>query len=141
MDIQNFGTGLHATKLQSSKNILPQTEVQKTSEPGIKSTTRQVDMRNVSLTEINQLIKSGVDGLLDALPVSNIGQSIQLANSGSASDREVLMNQKVDFLGQIEQSIAFEKSRGQSSAFLEKVLANLNRIDGMNLPDSMDITA
>ncbi|NOX83929.1 MAG: hypothetical protein GXP06_13285 [Alphaproteobacteria bacterium] len=140
MDIQNFGTGLPTTKLQSSKNILPQTEGQKTSGAGIKSTTRQVDMRNVSLTEINQLIKSGVDGLLDALPVSNIGQSIRLAN-GSPSDREALMNQKVDFIGQIEKSIAFEKSRGLSTAFLENILANLNRIDGMNLPDSMDMMA
>ncbi len=98
-------------------------------------------MRNVSLAEINQLIKSGVDGLLDVLPVSNIGESMRLANSGAASDREILMNQKVDFIGQIEKSIAFEKSRGLSTAFLENVLANLNRIDGMSLPASMDITA
>jgi len=98
-------------------------------------------MRNISLNEINQLIKSGVNGLLDRLPLNNYADVTEITNSGNPADLEYLMNQKYDVIGNTEKSIEFAKSIGKSTEFLEKVLANLNRINGMEFPPKIDITA
>lgn len=92
-----------------------------------------VDMRNVSLNEVNKLIKSGVMGL-DLLP-PNSGDSVyENAPEDSA-------NMKVDFLSQIEGHIQFKKSLGQDTSNLENFLARLNEINGMEMPSKIDVTA
>lgn len=88
---------------------------------------RTVDMRNVSVNEINELIKAGVDGLLDVVPY--IPPHI-ISEYGSEYAADI----KVDFLGQMEARIEFAESRGEDTTFLEKVLANLEKIDGMEFP-------
>lgn len=86
-----------------------------------------IDMRNISLNEINDLIKSGVGGLLDIVPANN--NSII-----SGYIFEDVNSTKVDFLGQVEGHIKFQKSIGGDISRLENILGNLKKIDGMRFP-------
>ena len=93
----------------------------------------------ISLNEINELIKGGVDGLLDVMPWPGIDID-KFKNDIDGSYRAALSNKKIDFIGQIERSIAFEKNRGQSTHFSDKILARLNQINGMKFPVKVDAT-
>lgn len=95
---------------------------------------KTIDMRNVSLNEINALIKSGVDGLLDIVPAVSSQLTSQQGDESEA-------NIKVDFISQIEATIEFHKSRGENVDFLNHVLANIRSLDGMTLPTRVDTTA
>jgi len=152
MDISNIGQNISSASVPIGKNLPPQTANQITaSNGGTESPPRRVDMRNVSLNEINELIKSGVDGLLDVIPYNNITEFLNLSvtpdgsyhqnSDPDGSYRESIMNKKIDFIGNIENAIKFEKSIGKSVEFLEKVLVNLNRINGMEFTSRIDIFA
>lgn len=131
MNISNIGSSFAAARVASGKTF-PSQERAKVSVAADKSqSTETVDMRNVSLNEINALIKSGVDGLLDILP------AIPSPIYGEYADDAA--NVKVDFIDTIEGHIAFKKSRGEDTAFLEKVLKNVKNIDGMALPPKVDV--
>ncbi|WP_426992467.1 hypothetical protein [Methylomonas sp. CM2] len=97
----------------------------------VDSTARTVDLHNVSLNEINSLIKAGVDGLLDIVPMMH-------GNLFANTEPQAQADVKIDYLGQIEGAIAFDKSRGTNTDFLESVLTKLKRIDGMPLPGGLD---
>lgn len=99
--------------------------------PVAGNATRTVDLHNVSLNEINSLIKAGVDGLLDIAPMMH-------GNLFANADPQARADVKIDYLGQIEGAIAFDKSRGANTDFLESVLTRLKRIDGMPLPGGVD---
>jgi hypothetical protein len=102
--------------------------------PNSDTQVKTINMRNVSLNEINALIRAGVDGLLDIAPAV----SSQLNNpyeTGSAA------NIKVDFISQIEATIEFQKSRGENVDFLNHVLANIKSIDGMKMPTGINTVA
>lgn len=75
-------------------------------------------MRNISLNEINELIRAGVDGSLDVVPITNI--DITKINSGDESYRENFLNKKIDFLGIVENSIEFKKVLASKRVFLRK---------------------
>lgn len=126
----------YATTTVQSGNVLPESgavEVNnQISESGSQS--RTVDMTNISLNEINMLIKSGVDGLLDIVPYV----PIQVINERGA---EFAANIKIDYLGQIQGAIDFEKSIGGNTEFLESVLENIKKIDGMKMPDGIHVIA
>lgn len=79
---------------------------------------------------INALIKSGVDGLLDILPA--FPSTISGEYSGD------VMNVKTEYIGTIEGHIAFKKSIGEDTAFLQKVLEKVKRLDGSKLPSTID---
>ena len=108
------------------------------SSPDSKSTSQTVNMRSISLDEINSLIRSGVDGLLDVLPITGIDIN-QLNGNHATSYLETQLHEKVDFLGQVEGTIEFKKSRGESTAFLQTVLQNLKQIDGTQFPNKVDL--
>lgn len=130
MNISNIGSGFAAASMASGKSLPPQ-ELPKADISADKNrSSGTVDMRNVSLNEINALIKSGVDGLLDMLPAI---PSVYGEYAGDAA------NVKVDFIGTIEGHIAFKKSLGEDTAFLEKVLKNVKNIDGTALPPKVDV--
>ncbi|MDT4289150.1 hypothetical protein RO575_06255 [Methylomonas sp. MO1] len=134
MNISPIGTNLAANQAVSGKTLPPQS-IGKVVEVAEQSqASRTVNMRQVSLNEINALIKSGVDGLLDVVPYIPISTS----NPFAAPDAGDL---KVDYLGQIEGMIDFQKSRHEDTTFLEKVLNNVKRIDGMALPPKLDVMA
>jgi len=94
---------------------------------------RNVDLRNVSINEINELIRSGVEGLLEVVPFI----SPQIVNQYGA---ERAANIKIDFLGQIERSIGYKKSIGQETEFLQELLETLKEIDGTKFPSQIDVS-
>jgi hypothetical protein len=91
-----------------------------------------VNMRNVSLNEINELIKSGVDGLLDILPYS---PSQSVGYSGSKVSGSI----KVDFISHVENQIKFQESIGGNAVLLKKILANIKEINGMEMPQKINL--
>jgi hypothetical protein len=99
---------------------------------GNNSATKVVNMRNVSLNEINELIKSGVDGLLDIVPY-NPSQNVRYAGTDNAGSI------KIDYISHVENQIKFQKSIGGDVAFLEKVLANIKEINGMEMPTKINL--
>lgn len=141
MDISDIGQFLPPASVQGGKKVPPQ-PVEQVAVSGEKtvSPARRVDMRNVSLDEINELIRAGVDGLLDVLPVSSIDID-RVNRDADGSYRAAISSRKIDFLGALEKSIEFEKSIGKSTDFLEKSLANLKRINGMEFPPGVDAIA
>jgi len=152
MNISNIGQTISSASVLIGKNIPSQTVNQITTSNGsTELPSRKIDMRNVSLNEINELIKLGVDGLLDVIPYNNITEFLNLGvtpdgfyhqnSDPDGSYREYIMNKKIDFIGNIENAIKFEKSIGKSVGFLEKVLANLNQINGIELLSRIDISA
>ncbi len=128
MHISYIGQKIPSLAIPGGKNN-PHNSTYKFSDSAHKNSNpaQTVDMRNVSLNEINALIRSGETGLLDIVPY--ISRDI-IDNYGA----EYASNVKVDYLGQIESSIAFKKSRGEDTTFMEKVLKNVIRIDGRELP-------
>lgn len=134
MNISTVGPNLAASRAVSGKT-LPSPSIGKVTEVADQSqASRTVDMRQVSLNEINALIKSGVAGLLDIVPYI---PTATITPSGARDAGDV----KVDYLGQIEGLIEFQQSRHEDTAFLEKVLSNVKRIDGMALPPKLDVMA
>lgn len=130
MNITNIGSGFAVDRIASGKTLQSQKSVNADVATDKQQSPLKVDMRNVSLNEINALIKSGVDGLLDIMPP--IPAPVYGEYAGDTA------SVKVDFLGSVEGHIAFKKSRGEDTAFLEKVLQNLKNIDGMALPPTVD---
>ncbi|WP_445367207.1 hypothetical protein ACH5Y9_19140 [Methylomonas sp. BW4-1] len=88
MNISNIGPNLAASRAVSGKT-LPSPAIAKVAEVADQSQTpRTVDMRRVSLNEINALIKSGVDGLLDVVPYIPTA-TINSSGAGDVGDVKV----------------------------------------------------
>lgn len=102
----------------------------------IGKSPKQVDLRNVSINEINELIKTGKTELLDVVPFIP-PHVLEQYNLNS----EDIGNIHVDLLGQVEKNIDFRKSIGESVTFLEKLLEDFKSIDGAYLTKKIDITA
>jgi len=134
MNITNIGQRMAAANLQSAKLAATSNANKLTNANLQESGVSTVDMRNVSLNEINALIKVGVKGLLDIVP------AMPVSIDGAFSSEDAA-NIKVDYLGQIEGYIAFDKSQGKDTAFLEQVLSNIKKIDGMKLTAKVDVMA
>lgn len=111
------------TRLQAETSQSPQTV--STNSPNT------INMHDISLNEINTLIKAGVQGLLDIVPAT---QSLLYGNM-----TEEDMHIKVDFLGQIQAHIDFKKSLGESTETLQKILENVRNIHGLTYPTKIDI--
>ena len=134
MNISNIGQTIATISTQIGKSIPSQPEkIIDSSFQDESSTPRTIDMRNVSVNEINELIKSGVEGLLDFVPLIP-PQTVKEYGSESAA------NIKIDYLGQIERSIEFKKSVAEDTSFLKEVLEKIKNIDGMAMPQKIDIT-
>jgi len=134
VNISNIGQTIATISTQIGKSIPSQPEkIIDSSFHDESSTPRTIDMRNVSVNEINELIKSGVEGLLDFVPLIP-PQTVKEYGSESAA------NIKIDYLGQIERSIEFKKSVAEDTSFLKEVLEKIKNIDGMAMPQKIDIT-
>lgn len=117
-------------------NSLPQIEKMRSADASesIGKSSRQVDFRDVSINEINALIKSGKTELLDVVPFIP-PHLLEQYNY----DPESIGNHRVDLLGQVEKSIDFKKSIGENASFLEKVLENIKSIDSTYLITKVDV--
>jgi hypothetical protein len=118
-------------------NSLPQTQKASPADTSenIGKISKQVNLHDVSINEINALIRSGKNELLDVVPFipPNILEQYNY-------DPESIGNHRVDLLGQMEKSIDFKKSIGEDTTFMEKALENIKNIDGTYLPTKIDIT-
>ncbi len=132
MNISNLAPTLAATRSLGVKTLpTAMTNHAGNSQSG-SSISKTVDMRNISLNEINTLIKSGVDGSLDILPA--IPSPVYGKFADAAADV------KTDFIGTLEGHIAFQKNRGEDTAILETVLSNIKHLNGMKWPATIDET-
>ncbi|WP_392384306.1 hypothetical protein [Marinomonas primoryensis] len=88
----------------------------------IGKSSKQVDFRDVSINEVNALIKSGKNELLDVVPFIP-PHILEQYNYGPKS----IKDHRVDLLGQVEKSIEFKRSIGESTSFgiCKKVQATL----------------
>lgn len=136
MNIAPIVQGFSVQSLHSG-NSLPKTEKVSSADTSdnIGKSAKQVDLRDVSINEINSLIKSGKTELLEVVPF--IPPHILKQYN---YDPEAIGNHRADLLGQVEKSIDFKKSIGENANFLEKVLENLKSIDGVYLTTKIDIT-
>ncbi|GAB4182381.1 MAG: hypothetical protein Tsb002_03600 [Wenzhouxiangellaceae bacterium] len=94
---------------------------------------KKIDMRNISLNDINELIRSGIDGgLLDVMPIN----ALKDANGNFLPNAGLGLNEKFDFMAQVENSIIFNKSIGKSTEVLEKILLKMDGIHGKAFPNA-----
>ena len=105
--------------------------------PDVNSDHRpnKVNLRDISINEINNLIKAGRSELLDIVPWVPTA-TIQ---SGSYSP-EPIGEYRVDLIGQVVKYIEFNKSTGRDNSVLNKVLDNLLKLDGAELPPRLDVS-
>lgn len=132
MHISNLAPALAATRTLGVKTQPPAMINNTGDTKSGSNASKTVDMHNISLNEINTLIKSGVDGLLDILPATPSPVYGELADDAA--------DVKTDFIGNLEGQIAFQKSQGEDTAFLEKVLNRINHLNGMKWPTTIDET-
>ena len=136
MNISNVGQNYSITTTASG-NKMPTESIavgkninQNNSQP------TKIDMRNISIDEINTLIKSGESALLDVVPFIPLNVLEQYNN-----DPEKIGKIKVDLIGQVEKSIDFKKSIGENTDFLSGVLNKFKDLDGKELNGKVDILA
>jgi len=133
MNISNMKTNLPVQNIQSGSNTPSKTaDVTRDSNGQATQQPRVVDMKNISLNEINELIRSGVDGLLEMVPFIS---PLTVNQYG----KEYAANIKIDFLAQVEGSIEFKRSIGKDTTLIEKVLDKLKSLDGTKMPENIDI--
>jgi len=130
MYISNVSQTEHvpAKKNSQPENINKTTDVNSSS-----SLIRTINMRNVSLNEINALVSSGAIELPEKIPFISPHIVEKYGAEGAA-------NIKIDFLSQIETIIAFKKSVNEETKFEEMVLEKMKAIQGMEIP-SIDTIA
>ncbi|WP_139209138.1 hypothetical protein [Aquisalimonas asiatica] len=135
MNIAPIGQDFAASNPQSGRNLPP---VEKESVDGnseaITKSAKQVDLRDISINELNDLIKSGeFEGVGVAPFISpHILQQYDY-------DPDAIGNHRVDLLGQVEETIAFQNHIGEDTARLDAVLEDLKRVDGTYFPERIDI--
>lgn len=117
--------------MRLKQNTRLQAEISQAAETVATNSANTINMHDISLHEINTLIKAGVQGLLDIVPAT---QSLLY---GNLSEED--MHIKVDFLGQIQAHIDFKKSLGESTETLQKILENVRNIHGLTYPTKIDI--
>ncbi len=135
MNISNIGQIFPPSGVQNGEDVSQKADFKANDsidEPG--SASKTVDMRNVSLNEVNQLIRSGTDELLQIVPFV----PPHIINKYGP---EYAAGVKVDFLGQVETSLEFHRSRGEETGILEKVLEKLIDIDGTVISTKVDVMA
>lgn len=117
--------------MRLKQNTRLQAEISQAAETVATNSANTINMHDISLHEINTLIKAGVQGLLDIVPAT---QSLLY---GNLSEED--MHIKVDFLGQIQAHIDFKQSLGESTETLQKILENVRKIHGLTYPTKIDI--
>lgn len=105
------------------------------------SNAKTIDMKNISLNEVNHLIRAGFTELLDVVPNIPGLATINLNGSGHSKNQEDYSDVKIDFIAQIEGYIEFEKSLGRRDQSLENFLEKIKKLDGMKMPETIDVKA
>jgi len=135
MNISSLGQNFSNIYTSSGNKVPPQPIVENDTSPN-NPQSKKIDMRNISIDEVNTLVKSGESALLDVIPF--IPPSI-LQQYDYDSEKVGKIN--VDLIGQVEASIKFKKSIGESTSFLEDVLNKFKDLDGKELNKKIDLLA
>ena len=135
MNISALGQNVAVINTSTGNNVPFQSKIENSISQNDSQSTK-IDMRNISITDINTLIKSGETALLDVVPFipPHILQQYDY-------DPEKIGKIKVDLIGQVETSIEFNKSIGENTAFLENILSQFKDLDGTNLFRKIDVLA
>lgn len=88
---------------------------------------RLIDPNSISLNEVNALIKSGADQLLNVVPFISPNT---ISDIGTVAASEL----KVDLLHQVETKIAFKRSNGENTSHLEEVESTLSELRNQPFP-------
>jgi len=135
MNISALGQSFTATNARSNNIVPPQSKIENSISQN-NTQSSKIDMRSISIHEVNTLIKSGESALLDVVPFipPNVLQQYDY-------DPEKIGTVSVDLIGQVETSIEFKKSIGESTDFLESVLNKFKTLDGTELNKRIDVLA
>jgi len=135
MNISSLGQNFATTNTRSGNTVPPQSKIESNINQNSTQSTK-IDMRDISIDEVNTLIKSGESPLLDVVPFipPNILQQYDY-------DPEKIGKIRVDLIGQVEKSIEFKKSIGENTDFLEDVLKKFKDLDGTELNKKIDVLA
>ena len=133
MNISSLGQNFATNTLSGGHKVPFQSKIESNTNQN-DSTTTKIDMRNISIDEVNTLIKSGEVALLDVVPFisPNILQQYDY-------DPEKIGKIRVDLIGQVETSIEFKKSIGENTDFLDNVLNKLEKLDGIKLNEKIEL--
>ena len=88
---------------------------------------RFIGPNSISLNEVNALIKSGSDQLLNVVPLISPNT---ISDIGTVAASEL----KVDLLHQVETMIAFKRSKGENTSYLEEVESTLSELRNQPFP-------
>ena len=88
---------------------------------------RFIGPHSISLNEVNALIKSGSDQLLNVVPLISPNT---ISDIGTVAASEL----KVDLLHQVETMIAFKRSKGENTSYLEEVESTLSELRNQPFP-------
>jgi hypothetical protein len=135
MNVSALGQNFTAINTSSGNKVPFQSKIENSiSQSDSKST--KIDMRNISIDDINTLIRSGESALLDVAPFipPHILQQYDY-------DPEKIGKLNVDLIGQVETVIEFHKNIGENTDFLENVLSKFKDLDGSNLYRKIDVLA
>lgn len=124
MKISNNAYNGYVNSADSAKR-----STQKPFDEYLDENAEEVNLRDISINEINTLIKAGYTEFLEVVPII----SDKLINEYG---RENTGQIKVDYLGQIESIINFRKSNNEDVSRYEILLAKLEKIDGSLMPES-----
>jgi len=138
MNISNIGQNSSVFFMKSGNNLPLQVNNELRAQDDISQPQKKIDLKNISMDEINGLIRSGVDGgLLDFLPIKSILDNNGKFNEGAG----YLSNEKIDLISQVKERIEFQKSIGKPTDFLENTLKKYTELDGQLFPKKIDLTA
>ena len=101
-----------------------------------ETSSKKIDLQNVSINEVSALIKSGKTELLGVVPFIP-PHVLEQYNY----DPELIGEHRVDLLGQVEKSIDFRKSIGGNTDYLQTVLDKLMKINGAEFTEKIDVIA
>ena len=127
MNISTLGQNFTTSALSGGHKLPLQSKIESNTSQNDSITTK-IDMRNISIDEVNTLIKSGEAALLDVVPFisPNILQQYDY-------DPEKIGKIRVDLIGQVETSIEFKKSTGENTDFPENTLNKFEKLDCIEL--------
>lgn len=146
MDISNINRHIPISNTQTSSYKTSDINPAKELTAMENTQPKKIDFRNITPNEINDLIKSGVIDLESTSIPSNIVAATlphpQQNNPVNFEyELELAKNTKIDFLADIETSIAFKENVGEDASIHKKKLETLLAINGSDFPVSIKTEA
>jgi len=129
------GSSSYTRSYSSDNKVEVQSKKSLTDSQGL-DTHSKVDVRNISIEDINRLIKSGENKLLDVVPFISPDVLQDYDNN-----RHAIKHIKINLMDQVEKSIEFNKSIGKETHILEGVFNRLNEIDGTDIYSAIEVKA